>query len=64
MENLCVYTAYAAENGALEALKKYANLEGFEAELIAKLYEMLKSGCQLNMLIQMCDEIAESKIRA
>ncbi len=56
--------AYAAENGALEALKKYANLEGFEAELIAKLYEMLKSGCQLNMLIQMCDEIAGAKIRA
>ena len=56
--------AYAAENGALEALKKYAKLEGFEAELIAKLYEMLKSGCQLNMLIQMCDEIAGAKIRA
>ena len=56
--------AFAAENGALEALKKYANLEGFEAELIAKLYEMLKSGCQLNMLIQMCDEIAGAKIRA
>ena len=56
--------AFAAENSALEALKKYANLEGFEAELIAKLYEMLKSGCQLNMLIQMCDEIAGAKIRA
>ncbi len=55
---------FAAANGALEALKKYANLECFEAELIAKLYDMLKSGCQLNMLIQMCDEIAGAKIRA
>ncbi len=54
---------YALANGALAALKRYAQLEGTEAELIVKLYDMLKSGRQLNTLIRMCDGISGAEIR-
>lgn len=50
--------AYASENGAVEALKKYSALEGSGAELVDKLYEMLRAKKPLCDLIAYCDELS------
>lgn len=53
----------ASEQGVKAALKKYAQFEGPEAELIEELYGMLKEGRQLNTLIRYCDELSGTEIR-
>ncbi len=54
--------AYALENGAKAALKKYSQLEGEQADIVDALYEMLKNGKQISALIKYCDGLSGKKI--
>lgn len=55
--------AYAKENGAVETLKKYGEYTGKYTDLIAELYEMLKTGKQISALVKYCEEKSGKEIR-
>lgn len=49
-------SAFAKENGAAEALKKYCCYEGRMAPFIVKLYNSISDGKQISALIAVCDK--------
>ena len=54
---------YAEENGVKAALEKYSDYTGEYADLIEKLYAMLKDGKQINYLIEYCDALSGAEVR-
>lgn len=55
--------AYAEQNGVIATLEKYSGVTGENAKLIETLYNMLKEGKQLGVLIKYIDELTGSEIR-
>ena len=54
---------FAKENGVVKTLEKYSNYTGENAELIAKLYDMIKDGKEIKELIAYCDDLSGKEIK-
>ncbi len=50
---------FVRENGVGQALSKYCEYSGRSAELIERLYDMLREGRQISALIKLCDRLSQ-----